>query len=192
MDDTPRNRAGNAPTLLAVFEGFIDRYRIPLSIAICVVVRMLRFVLDRTYIPPTGATTAYLMTVSTVQVAIQLLAVAALCWPWTEYRVARSLAFASATTVATLALISVILSARYMPPGAIYWYLPLAVVFGFAAYGAVSLALMSGMVYVRMRFWPRYPPGHCVQCGYDLTGNVSGTCPECGTSLTNKDSIDGN
>ena len=26
----------------------------------------------------------------------------------------------------------------------------------------------------------RYPPGHCRRCGYDLTGNVSGTCPECG------------
>jgi hypothetical protein len=23
-------------------------------------------------------------------------------------------------------------------------------------------------------------PGHCAVCGYDLTGNVSGTCPECG------------
>ena len=23
------------------------------------------------------------------------------------------------------------------------------------------------------------PPGHC-RCGYDLTGNESGTCPECG------------
>ena len=23
--------------------------------------------------------------------------------------------------------------------------------------------------------------GLCVQCGYDLTGNVSGVCPECGT-----------
>ncbi len=26
----------------------------------------------------------------------------------------------------------------------------------------------------------RYPPGHCRQCGYNLTGNVSGVCPECG------------
>ena len=25
-----------------------------------------------------------------------------------------------------------------------------------------------------------FPPGHCVQCGYSLTGNVSGVCPECG------------
>lgn len=27
-------------------------------------------------------------------------------------------------------------------------------------------------------------PGHCQECGYDLTGNVSGTCPECGMSTT--------
>ncbi len=26
-------------------------------------------------------------------------------------------------------------------------------------------------------------PGHC-PCGYDLTGNVSGTCPECGVATT--------
>ena len=26
----------------------------------------------------------------------------------------------------------------------------------------------------------RVPPGHCRQCGYNLTGNVSGRCPECG------------
>ncbi len=29
----------------------------------------------------------------------------------------------------------------------------------------------------------RYPPGHCVRCGYNLTGNTSGLCPECGTSI---------
>ncbi len=26
----------------------------------------------------------------------------------------------------------------------------------------------------------RHPPGHCRKCGYNLTGNVSGVCPECG------------
>jgi len=30
---------------------------------------------------------------------------------------------------------------------------------------------------------PRTPPGHCRKCGYDLTGNVSGRCPECGTPV---------
>jgi len=29
---------------------------------------------------------------------------------------------------------------------------------------------------------PRMKAGHCTQCGYNLTGNASGTCPECGTS----------
>ncbi len=32
-------------------------------------------------------------------------------------------------------------------------------------------------------FWldrRRIPSGYCKKCGYDLTGNVSGVCPECG------------
>lgn len=28
----------------------------------------------------------------------------------------------------------------------------------------------------------RHRPGSCAACGYDLTGNVSGRCPECGTA----------
>ena len=32
--------------------------------------------------------------------------------------------------------------------------------------------------------WSRYRhPGHCRKCGYDLTGHVSGKCPECGTEV---------
>ena len=30
----------------------------------------------------------------------------------------------------------------------------------------------------------RFPPGHCQKCGYDLTGNVSGRCPECGKAAS--------
>ncbi|NLE96308.1 MAG: hypothetical protein GX600_11650 [Dehalococcoidia bacterium] len=29
----------------------------------------------------------------------------------------------------------------------------------------------------------RMPPGHCQKCGYNLTGNVSGICPECGEKV---------
>lgn len=30
----------------------------------------------------------------------------------------------------------------------------------------------------------RKPPcGHCQHCGYDLTGNVTGICPECGNAI---------
>ena len=39
---------------------------------------------------------------------------------------------------------------------------------------------------IGFRWWipigkPR--PGHCQKCDYDLTGNVSGTCPECGNLI---------
>lgn len=30
---------------------------------------------------------------------------------------------------------------------------------------------------------PPIPSGHCRRCGYELTGNLSGTCPECGFSF---------
>lgn len=30
---------------------------------------------------------------------------------------------------------------------------------------------------------PAPPPGVCFQCGYDLRGNVSGRCPECGQDI---------
>jgi hypothetical protein len=29
----------------------------------------------------------------------------------------------------------------------------------------------------------RISPGHCRQCGYNLTGNLSGVCPECGEEI---------
>jgi hypothetical protein len=31
-----------------------------------------------------------------------------------------------------------------------------------------------------VRWGKRRRTGMCVRCGYDLTGNISGTCPECG------------
>lgn len=45
----------------------------------------------------------------------------------------------------------------------------------FAAYPA--LAFIRGP----LRRWHRRRRGGCAKCGYDLTGNTSGACPECGT-----------
>ena len=43
--------------------------------------------------------------------------------------------------------------------------------------GVTLAALLAALIAAR----PRKPgPGHCRKCGYDLTGNVSGKCPECG------------
>ncbi len=64
--------------------------------------------------------------------------------------------------------------------------------FLFARPGAVAgglfipfwLPLALTAIPTALLFWrdrPRIPPGHCQKCGYNLTGNVSGICSECGT-----------
>ncbi len=62
------------------------------------------------------------------------------------------------------------------PPAPIWWIVLFVGVH--PAYGpflAFALAWQS-------RIWKRRvkPPGHCRRCDYDLTGNESGRCPECG------------
>jgi hypothetical protein len=42
-----------------------------------------------------------------------------------------------------------------------------------------------------VRRWRRRKRGECVACGYDLTGNVSGICPECGAEIQAPASTDG-
>ena len=42
------------------------------------------------------------------------------------------------------------------------------------------LAIRARRAYLPMR---RRWDVECVSCGYDLTGNVSGVCPECGTPV---------
>ena len=57
-----------------------------------------------------------------------------------------------------------------MHPGSIpAWYLP-----------ALTLPVTAVLFIMNRR--RRIPPGHC-RCGYNLTGNVSGVCPECGTEI---------
>ncbi len=48
--------------------------------------------------------------------------------------------------------------------------------------GPVCASILTALV---LRFaLPDLPrPGHCSRCGYNLTGNESGTCPECGTEV---------
>jgi hypothetical protein len=47
----------------------------------------------------------------------------------------------------------------------------------------VLFGVPPAMAFVRgpLRRWRRRRAGCCLACGYDLTGNVSGVCPECAT-----------
>lgn len=53
-----------------------------------------------------------------------------------------------------------------------------SLIIGGAALGFLWLALSFRRQATRLR--ERLRNGHCVSCGYDLTGNISGVCPECG------------
>jgi hypothetical protein len=53
----------------------------------------------------------------------------------------------------------------------------------------LSSGAMIAMCFVVLAFVPtvsRYPRGCCISCGYDLTGNQSGRCPECGKPSTDR------
>jgi hypothetical protein len=44
--------------------------------------------------------------------------------------------------------------------------------------------LIAGMAIIALRLLRRcVAPGHCVYCAYNLAGNVTGVCPECGHAI---------
>jgi len=47
----------------------------------------------------------------------------------------------------------------------------------------LPLAVIGLAVILAWRRDRRPPASHCRTCGYDLTGNVSGRCPECGQPI---------
>ena len=62
-----------------------------------------------------------------------------------------------------------------------YLHIMLSIIFIIApitAYGLLTYWL--GPVH---REYRRRKKGLCIKCGYDLTGNVSGVCPECGERI---------
>lgn len=52
---------------------------------------------------------------------------------------------------------------------------------------ASVLPLVNG--FLRLRKHQRQRHGRCTHCTYDLTGNVSGVCPECGATVETSTSI---
>lgn len=46
---------------------------------------------------------------------------------------------------------------------------------------AANAVVLCTFNWLRTRFWPCFPPGHCARCGYCLFGLPTQRCPECGT-----------
>ena len=52
---------------------------------------------------------------------------------------------------------------------------------GYQLFIGAAIGLPGVVVALAVAATGRKPrPGHCRACGYDLTGNISGKCPECG------------
>ncbi len=49
----------------------------------------------------------------------------------------------------------------------------------------IAFAVYPAFAFFRgpLRRWRRRRKGLCLKCGYDLTGNASGVCPECGEAI---------
>ncbi|HEY8749850.1 MAG TPA: hypothetical protein VIM11_17840 [Tepidisphaeraceae bacterium] len=71
------------------------------------------------------------------------------------------------------------------------WVLPLVICAVLMAAGAIALRNLTKLTlrYLSLR---RSRAGLCLHCGYDLTGNASGICPECGTTTLQNTGIGGN
>lgn len=48
---------------------------------------------------------------------------------------------------------------------------------------AAAAAILAALAAWLRRYVARRQAGRCPSCSYDLTGNVSGACPECGTAV---------
>lgn len=59
--------------------------------------------------------------------------------------------------------------------------------FLFTAFGIPLVLLAEFWILDRVGFLPRKRrPSLCEKCDYDLTGNESGICPECGTPIAHE------
>ena len=51
---------------------------------------------------------------------------------------------------------------------------------------AAALIPILYVIFAQIRHFSRRKHGRCLSCGYDLTGNESHTCPECGTPICDR------
>lgn len=79
----------------------------------------------------------------------------------------------------SLQAVSCVFGMAFVPVGIVMGYRiqwPFLLVFPVAA-------LWLGIFVARKWIRDLPQPGHCMKCGYNLMGNVSGICSECGTSI---------
>lgn len=164
----------------AVVWSVVQRHRTMAGALVGLILPLARVVNDLLGVPIADTVELALLT------ALYFLSLAALCWPWTNYALALKLSLVSAIALICIGTVNVFLrdvgDAKLVP-----WIVPVGVILVFAGFFGVAFAVLSGLVFMRMRYWPVYGPGHCPRCGYSLIGLPSDRCPECGTPVVRQE-----
>lgn len=101
------------------------------------------------------------------------------CFPLRTFRVVISVSLVAAIFFSATGLIQAIsetISFRHWTVGIVLFGGLLSTLLMWA----INSIVLTVILVFRKRLWPSYPKGHCQKCGYDLRGNVSRKCPECG------------
>ena len=74
---------------------------------------------------------------------------------------------------------------RHPKQGLVYWPRTVSAGWGRSIMIPLWLLIVPILIPTAVLWWRdrRPPPGHCQTCGYDLIGNVTGVCPECGEPI---------
>ncbi len=105
------------------------------------------------------------------------------------FRTIRAVLYGLLATIAVFAFVRIIISCTIgtdnnppPPPQIAAMRARFAWVHPFNEAIALAAGLVVGMLAIRKRRQPYLPP-LCIKCGYDLTGDESGVCPECGERI---------
>lgn len=107
---------------------------------------------------------------------IFLTGVGAISWPLRVYRLGALNVVAAVGGTVSVALFDL----RIAYPATTRLGALVMLLLGALAAWIVMTAFLCGIVFLRRRYWPFVPPGHCAKCGYDLRGLPEPRCPECG------------
>jgi len=134
---------------------------------------------------PYVRTPATSIAIGVASMVVFALAIGVLCLPLRAYRTVLS-------TSAFACLGAVGAAIPYIARWTHTWrahksYLAFLLVLGVFIVWAVPCLLLSAVVFLRNRYRPVYPSGHCTKCGYKLYGLPEPRCPECGKPFEPQD-----
>lgn len=100
--------------------------------------------------------------------------------PYRNYRAVLKIGLAAAIGFAIHASFFLFVAER-AGWGSYFWVPVLGVPVYLCGTLLVNTMVLSGLLWVRNRYWPCFSPGYCARCGYCLFGLPTERCPECGT-----------